>query len=220
MTHDDVNLFVCFTVHGAGPIKNTGNDWHRLFKTGAAVDLQIGADSKADAKRKTPAVGDCRLLMTMTDEGPTAVLYQPNAPGSKPEKEWEARTDVARSSFDRVVKLPEVRMAARGDEHGYCAEAIIPLKSLGLKILPDVPYKFDWGILVGGPDGSEVMQRLYWANAQTAILVDEALESQLHPDLWGTIRFSATAGRKGRPDFDMEKELGGELEDDFDLEED
>jgi len=220
MTYDDVNLYVCFTVRGAGPIKNTGNDWHRLFKTGAAVDLQIGVDPKADAKRKTPAVGDCRLLMTMTDEGPTAVLYQPNAPGSKPEEEWEARTDVARSSFDRVVKLPEARMAARGDENGYCAEAIIPLKSLGLKILPDVPYKFDWGILVGGPDGSEVMQRLYWANAQTAILADEAHESQLHPDLWGTVRFSATAGRKGQPELDMEEKLGGELEGDFDLEED
>ena len=110
-------------------------------------------------------------------------------------------------------------MVARGDENGYCAEAIIPLQSLGFEIVPDLAYKFDWGILVSGPDGSEVIERRYWANPQTAILSDEAIESQLHPDLWGTVRFSATADRKGQPELDMEKKLGGELEDDFDLEE-
>jgi hypothetical protein len=218
MTYDDSNLFVCFTIRGSGPLKNTGNDWRRLFKTGASVDLQIGVDPKADAKRKTPATGDCRLLMTMTGEGPTAVLYQPNAPGSKSEEGWETRTGVAQSGFDRVVKLPDVRVAARGDEKGYCAEAVIPLKSLGLSIVPDVAYKFDWGILASGPEGNTVLERVYWANAQTAILSDEAIESQLHPDLWGTVRFSAAAGRKGQPQLDLDKPLGGELDDDVSLE--
>jgi hypothetical protein len=218
MAYDDANLYVCFTIRGSGPLTNTGNDWKRLFKTGAAVDLQIGADPKADAKRKTAAAGDCRLLMTMTGEGPTAVLYQPVAPGSKPEEAWEARTGVAQSGFDRVVKLPDVRVAARGDEKGYCAEAVIPLKSLGLSIMPDVAYKFDWGILASGPEGNTVLERVYWANAQTAILSDEAIESRLHPDLWGTVRFSAAAGRKGQPQLDLDGGLGGELDGDVSLE--
>ncbi|MEI6637569.1 MAG: hypothetical protein WCO99_13445, partial [Planctomycetota bacterium] len=38
MAYDDKNLYVCFTIRGSGPLKNTGNDWRRLFKTGAAVD--------------------------------------------------------------------------------------------------------------------------------------------------------------------------------------
>jgi hypothetical protein len=125
---------------------------------------------------------------------------------------------VAQSGFDRVVKLPDVRVAARGDEKGYCAEAVIPLKSLGLSIVPDVAYKFDWGILASGPEGNTVLERVYWANAQTAILSDEAIESQLHPDLWGTVRFSAAAGRKGQPQLDLDKPLGGELDDDVSLE--
>lgn len=220
MAYDEQNLYVCFTIRGSGPLKNTGNDWHRLFKSGAAVDLQIGVDPKADAKRKTPAAGDCRLLMTMTGEGPTAVLYQPTAPGSKPDEAWEARTGVAYAGFDRVVKLPEVRLAARGDAKGYCAEAVIPLQSLGLEIVPDVAYKFDWGILASGPDGGEVLERVYWANAQTAVLSDEAIEAQLHPDLWGAVRFSAGSGPKGKPELDMENKLGGELDDDFKLDPD
>ena len=220
MAYDEKNLYACFTARGSGPLKNTGNDWRRLFKSGAAVDLQIGLDPKADAKRKAPAVGDCRLLMTLTGEGPTAVLYQPNAPGSKPDEAWEARTGVAQTGFDRVVKLPEVRLAARGDEKGYCVEASIPLASLGLTIVPDVPYKFDWGILASGPEGNAVLERVYWANAQTAMLADEAIEAQLHPDLWGAVRFSAGSGSKGKPDLDMEKKLGGELDDDFKLDPD
>lgn len=219
MTYDDVNLYVCFTVRGAGPIKNTGNDWRRLFKTGAAVDLQIGLDPKADMKRQAPAAGDTRLLMTLVGKEPIAVLYQPNAPGSQPEEAWETQTLVAQSGFDRVAKLKEVRIAARGDALGYCLEAVIPLRSLGLKIVPDVPYKFDWGILASGLNGSEVMQRLYWANSQTAILSDEALESQLHPNLWGLVRFSKNAGRQGQPEFDAEQMLDGDAGDDFMLDE-
>ncbi len=217
MTYDDANLYVCFQVRGAGPLKNTGNDWRRLFKTGAAVDLQIGLDPKADAKRKTPAVGDSRLLMTLVGKEPTAVLYQPNAPGAKPEEAWETHTLVAQSGFDRVAKLKEVRLVARTDKDSYCAEAQIPLAALGLTIEPEACYKFDWGILVSGPDGSAVFQRIYWANAQTAIVSDEAIESQLHPDLWGLVRFSTESGRKGQPEFDMEQRLGDDVGEDSTL---
>jgi hypothetical protein len=65
-----------------------------------------------------------------------------------------------------------------------------------------------------------VLERLYWANPQTAMLADEAIEAQLHPDLWGAVRFSANSGSKGKPDLDMEKKLGGELDDDFELDPD
>lgn len=54
---DETNLYVCFTVNGLGPLLNMGNDWRRLFKTGAAVDLQIGLDPKAEVERRTPGRG-------------------------------------------------------------------------------------------------------------------------------------------------------------------
>jgi hypothetical protein len=217
LVYDEANLFVCFTVNGAGPLANTGHDWRRLFKTGAAVDLRIGLDPRADMKRQTPAAGDTRLLMTLAGKEPTAVLYQPNAPGASPADGWETHTLVARSGFDRVVKLPEVRLAARTEADRYCLEAVIPLAALGLEIVPDVPYKFDWGILVSGPDGSEVIERLSWASTGTAIVADEALESQLQPELWGMLRFVSGSGRQGRPEFDIEKALGGDPAGDFDF---
>ena len=65
-----------------------------------------------------------------------------------------------------------------------------------------------------------MLERLYWANPQTKMLSDEAIEAKLHPDLWGTVRFATGSGRKGQPDLDMEKKLGGELDDDFELDPD
>ena len=41
-----------YEVRGLGPPKNSGNQWDKLFKTGAAGDLHLGADAKADPARK------------------------------------------------------------------------------------------------------------------------------------------------------------------------
>jgi hypothetical protein len=206
LSYDDRELYVCCQVKGHGPLRNAGNDWKRLFKTGAAVDLQIGLDPKAPADRKTPAVGDTRLLMTLVNDRPVAVLYQPNAPGAGPDAKWETHTMVYKAEFDRVQKLEGVRIAVGGAPGGYCLEAAIPLAALGLKIAPDLRLKLDLGILVSGPDGTETFQRLYWANQQTAIVSDEAAEAMLQPELWGFVRFSGKVGKEGlAPEVDIEK---------------
>jgi hypothetical protein len=206
MSYDDDNLYVCYVAKDSGPIKNAGNDWKRLFKTGAAVDLQIGVDPKAAMGRVDPVVGDARILITMNNGKPVAVLYQPNFPGAKPEENWETHTGVFNANFDRVVLLPEVKIATgttedeTGRKDGYCLEAAIPLKSIGLTIQHDMQLKMDWGILVSGSQGTEVQQRLYWANPLTAIVSDEASEAALHPDLWGLVRFSENPDKNDIPD--------------------
>ncbi|HUW35397.1 MAG TPA: hypothetical protein VM223_27620 [Planctomycetota bacterium] len=47
----------------------------------------------------------------------------------------------------------------------------------------------DWGVLVSGKDGNEVLRRIYWSNKATSIVSDAPSEAVLHPDLWGNIRF-------------------------------
>ncbi len=200
MAYDDTNLYVAYMVDNNGPMKNTGNDWKRLFKTGAAVDLHIGVDPDAKNDRTSPVVGDQRLLMTMVDGKPVAVLYQANAPGAKPSEHWASHTDVFNIAFDRVVQCPEVQIAVGDTKEGYCLEAAIPLKTLGLTIHHELALKMDWGILVSGPGGTEVLQRRYWANPLTAIISDEAAEAMLHPDLWGLVRFLDAGDKGGDPE--------------------
>ncbi len=219
LAYDDTTLYLCYRARECGPLKNTGNDWKRLFKTGAAVDLQLGTDVAAPADRKDPVAGDLRVLMTLVKGEPVAVLYQPVYPGAKPDEAWEAHTSVFKATFDRVVRLGGVQLAASdtrdndGTFRGYCIEAALPLAELGLKIQPDTRLKLDWGVLVSGPDGSETFQRLYWANPQTAIVSDEAAEAMLHPDLWGYVRFSGKIGKEGLESaLDVEKTMKTETQ--------
>ena len=200
MLYDNSTLFLCYTVSGRGPMKNTGNDWHTYYKTGACVDLQMSTKPEADPKRTAPAEGDFRLLMTAVNSKPAAVLYRPVAPGTPQDQGWNIHTLVSSTTFDRVEKLEDAQLAFKDDGSRYVYEAAIPLKSLGLTLQPDLRLKLDWGFLVSGKDGNEVLQRVYWANKATAIVSDVSYESQLHPDLWGFVRFSGKAGEGWRPE--------------------
>lgn len=190
MAYDADNLYLCYDVRNHGPMKNTGNDWRRYFKTGASVDLQMGTDPAADPNRKSAVAGDFRLLMTVAEGKPVAVLYRPLAPGAPKSEALDIHTMVFRAEFDQVIKLSRARLACASHDNGYVFEASIPLKELGLVIKKDTRMKIDWGVLETDEDGNDVLRRLYWANKLTAILSDEAAEALLHPDLWGFVRFT------------------------------
>lgn len=191
MGYTDETLYLCYETHHSGPLTNTGNDWRKLFKSGAAVDLQLATSPAAPPRRKAPADGDLRLLMTFMGAAPAAVLYQPVAPGAAPAEAWKVVSPVGQASFDRVVRLPGARLARRGSPDGYVLEAAVPLEAIGLKVEPGLRLKIDWGILVSGADGHEVLRRIYWANPATSIVSDAPSEARLHPDLWGYVRFGA-----------------------------
>ena len=42
---------------------------------------------------------------------------------------------------------------------------------------------------MSGPDGTEVLRRVYWANRATQIVSDAPSEARLHPHLWGHVVF-------------------------------
>ncbi|PAW86750.1 MAG: hypothetical protein B9S33_07390 [Pedosphaera sp. Tous-C6FEB] len=187
--YDDQNLYLAYEINRRGPLKNQGQQWDRLFKTGASVDLQIAADPAANPDRKAPAPGDQRLLLTLMGSQPAAVLYQAVVPGTPPDKAWQVVSPVHSVTFDRVTKLDTVRLVVDDDPNRYTLEAAVPLAVLGLKITPGLRLKLDWGILVSGPDGTEVLRREYWANKATQIIADAPSEAELHPELWGHVRF-------------------------------
>jgi len=191
MGYDSKNLYLAYTVDGLGPMKNNGVDFERLFKTGASVDLQIGVDSAAADDRAMPVAGDVRVLLTFAGEKPQpyAVAYRSVVPGTPEAKAWKVVSPVGEVSFDRVERLEQVQLARQGASDKYTVEAAIPLASLGLKPAPGVRLKLDWGVLVAGPDGNEVLRRIYWSNQATSIVADAPSEARLHPNLWGHVLF-------------------------------
>jgi len=200
--YDDRNLYLCYKAAGLGPLKNTGHDWRTLFKTGASVEVQIGVDSKAPWDRAAPATGDKRLLMTWMGDTPTAVLYEPVAPGAAAEEGWATETPAGgRTAFDRVTRLPGVSMARSDFEEkgrpGYVVEAAVPLADLRLTMARGTRLRFDWGLIATGPDGHEAVRRIFWSNQAAGCVSDEPTEARLHPDLWGTAWFVERRGDEG-----------------------
>jgi hypothetical protein len=187
--YDDEYLYLACSTHSLGPLVNKGHAWDRLFKTGAAVDVQIGTDPAAQEDRQAPRLGDVRLLMTFVDGQPVAVLYRPVVPGTPPEKAWRVVSPVGETVIDEVKLVPGVRMVRSSAPDQYVLEAAVPLAELGLKPRAGLRVKFDWGILVSGAEGSEVVRRIYWANHASQTTADAPSEARLQPNLWGHARF-------------------------------
>ncbi len=55
--YDQEYLYLAYEISHRGPLKNQGQQWDRLFKTGASVDLQIGTDPAAPSDRRVPVAG-------------------------------------------------------------------------------------------------------------------------------------------------------------------
>jgi hypothetical protein len=209
ITFDDKRLYLAYAVSSLGPFRNSGREWDKLFKTGACVDLHLGLDPEADPDRKDPVQGDIRLLISAMDEKPVAVLYRPVAPDVVEADAWEVVSPVFRLKFDQVKRLGDVFMAwkqtgEKGAGVNYTLEAAVPLKSLGLKIQPNLLVRMDWGILSTDDAGTRVVRRLYWSNQATAMLQDAPTEARLNPDLWGYLRFVPEPPKALRgPDLDL-----------------
>ncbi len=198
MGHDRANLYARYVVRGAGPFRNAGKQWDRMFKTGAAVDLMLGLDDRADAARRAPVAGDKRILASLLDGKPVVVLYDAVVPEAPADQRWEVTSPVAQLTFDVVRRLPEagltvaplLAVATLPDSViGYIVELTIPLGSIGLKPATDTRIRFDWGILETDEPGASVLRRAYWSNQTTSTLADAPSEARLEPDLWGWALF-------------------------------
>ena len=174
-------------------------DFHRFFKTGACLDLQLSTDPQADPSRQQPAAGDLRLLLTVVDDKPQAVLYQPILKGTAKQDAWETSTLAGgTTTFDRVVRLTDVRFSlTRPSDTGYVLNATVPLKTLGLRIEQGAALQMDWGLL-STEDGFTVKRRRYWSNQLANGTTDEALEARLEPHLWGSLVFVAGSSEERR----------------------
>ena len=185
------DLHLSYRVQGHGPFRNTGNQWDRLFKTGACVDLMIGVNEAANPKRQAPTVGDKRLLFSMLQGKPVAILYDAVVPHASNKYRWTVESPVASVAFDVVRRVTAVKIAVDEelDETGsviaYTVDAVVPADAIGLKLTPGARLRFDWGYLETDAAGSSVLARRYWSNPTTSTLADAPSEARLEPDLWG-----------------------------------
>ncbi len=176
----DGRLFAAFRTGDAELLRNAGGDANALFKTGGGLDLMLGTDPNADPGRTEPVAGDLRLLVTVVDGRPQAVLYRPVATKDRDpvgfSSPWRTVT------FDSVKDVTADLAFAAGK--GGAFEFSVPLTVLGWSPQADAAYSGDLGLLRG--NGFQTLQRVYWSNKATAITSDVPSEAALTPRLWGT----------------------------------
>ncbi|MBI1373592.1 MAG: hypothetical protein GC159_12760 [Phycisphaera sp.] len=183
------NLHLTYQVQDPSPWINNGRDWTTLFATGDTVDIQIGVNPDADAKRRGPVEGDQRLLIAPFEGQPIAVLYQHRKPNAKNPIQftspWRGET------VDNVERLTGAAIQVKTNNQGYVVDAKIPLAAIGLKP-SSKPLRTDFGVTFGNAEGTDTQLRSYWANRATMLVDDIPGEIMLHPNLWGAVQFESS----------------------------
>ncbi len=184
MTYDADNLYVAWLVMKSGPMmRNAGQDYRLLFKTGDVVDLMLGPE-----KQTADGQGNLRMVFSVMDGKPVAVLNQQTAKGAPKSESFEFASPWRSMVFDRVVQTPSVQVAtAKAQGGGFLVEASIPWKLLGIEPKSGLKLKADVGVLFGDSSGTQTVARHYWSNENTNLVNDIPGEAELTPKLWGTL---------------------------------
>jgi len=196
--YDAENLYIAVKALDDSPMKNSGVDPKSIFKTGDAVDLQLGLDPNADPKRTGPAPGDVRVLITQVKDKPLVMLYRYKDPTAAPDKRVRFTSPVDETIIDSVSPLDDVEVTFTVDNTfhavGYVMEAAIPWKALGVPT-PKVGSKIraDIGILQSDQNGVQTVNRLYWSGKSQRVVADQPMEARVSPILWGELYFTEQA---------------------------
>ena len=188
-SYDGQNLYLQYDVADPSPWVNNGKDWTQLFKTGDAVDLQLGTDASAPATRKGAAPGDIRLSIAPFNGKPLAVLYRYRLKDRAGANPVEFASPWRSEKVDDVRKLESAEVQVQTSEGGYRLEATIPLSELGVGVLRGQTLRGDFGVIYGDRQGTVNLSRVYWSNQATGLVNDVPGETMLAPDLWGWVKF-------------------------------
>lgn len=187
-TYDDQNLYLAYRVNDKMELANGGQDWTILFKTGSAVEFEIGVDPQANPQRGQPVQGDKRLLIAPFQGELIAVLYDFVVPGAQEPTPFSSA--VGTVVVDVVRKIETAVLAVTKGAGFYIVEAAIPLSELGLSPQPGTRLRGDFGVVWSDPTGRLNAARCYWANEAAGIVSDLPSETRLNPAMWGEIEIA------------------------------
>ena len=184
LAYDSAVLYLALDVEDPSPWLNEGVDFTRLFKTGDAVDIQLGTVAKTGGAQ--PAAGDVRVVISQLGGKPVAVLMQAVNPAAAAGSAKTYTSPVGDKKFAEVRLLDGVKIAVVKKSRGYRVEAALPLSALGLKPKAGAEIRGDIGFISSDAAGRINTARTYWANQATNLVNDEPLEAWFVPGSWGT----------------------------------
>jgi photosystem II stability/assembly factor-like uncharacterized protein len=186
IAHDGSNLYLAYEVFDNSPMLNSGNDFRMLFKSGDCVDLMLGTDCNP---HNAPVAGDLRLLMSLMDAKPAAVLYRPVKLAGQEPAPAKFASPSRSVDMERVTLEPDVKFNILRREGFYLLKAQIPFSVLGVKYAPGAKLRGDFGAVYSDPSGSVNAFRSFWSNRDPSIAIinDVPSEAALKPAGWADL---------------------------------
>ncbi len=187
-TYDATNLYVCFrNVLDSTPMINGGKDPQILFKTGDAAVLELRTDPASAA----PGIvaGDLRLLFSVFNDKPIAVLYRYKAPGAAVPTPFTSPVTTTNIDVVKILDSAKITVSRQGDR--YTLRATVPLQELGFAPTAGQTYRGDFGVIYSDRTGRINELRMYWCNPVTGMVNDLAIEAKIEPQFWGKFELAA-----------------------------
>ncbi len=189
LAYDAGNLYATFEVADDSPWRNDLKDWRTLFKTGDAVNLQLGIlnPEPAGVKRK-PQRGDVRVLIGPgVGEELTVVAMWSRLPDGLAAEPFHYESPTGREAFERVARLSGVTGRVTRQDKSYRLEVTLPWTALHLQ--PQTTRQGDIGVLGSDASGTRTALRRYLFNQDTVITFDVPSEVRVNSANWGTLSF-------------------------------
>ena len=181
-TYDAENLYLCVRgVTDDSPMVNGGGDVRTLFKTGDAVEFELRTQPDRDDKQVIP--GDLRLLVSVFEKKPVAVLYRYSVPGTTEPVPFTSPIGTTR--IDQVEVLADAQIAVDRSPTGYSLRLAVPLADLHFSPAAGKSYRGDIGVIYSDKTGAIDELRMYWANSVTGMVNDLFTEAKIVPATWG-----------------------------------
>jgi len=178
-------LWILAEVEDPSPWKNAGIDAKLAFKTGDAIDINIGPTG---IDRGAPIAGDVRILIAPGLKKPVVMAYRPVKPGAKPDEAFKFESPVKAHTFASVVPITDAQVAFKETKTGYVVEVRLSCDQINLKHAESgLRLRGDVGVLWGNDAGMVTERRSYLFNRGPAATVvsDTPTEAELHPAQWG-----------------------------------
>lgn len=187
------------------PPNSPSQDPVDLLTRATAVEVALGSDPNADPERTTPVAGDIRVLVSMHEGKPLAMVYRPaEANSDSPlgfNSGWREFT---------LAGVTDISDSVRIGHSAHAWEVAVPLEVLGIEANVGDAIRADFGFrwapyrvldesgrrmrVAEGTTGiagheERSRQRINWHNQASGFVPDDAGEAMFNPQLWGTWQF-------------------------------
>jgi hypothetical protein len=185
--YDAQFLYARINVNAPMGGQNSADSVQLAFKGGDSAGIVVG--SVGD--RKTPGVGDIRLMVAPIGGKPRLIAMKAVTTGDK--QTFEYYTPAAgRVQFEFVGEVPGGKVSWAPDGNGYTAAFAVPRSFLEFDLKPGITLKGDIEVRFAGAGarGLQTTSRNYLftpARTETTMTDDVPTESRLYPEYWGQV---------------------------------